>query len=86
MLKTSANHVSCELAGETVILDLASGKYYGLDAVASSVWDYLQAPHGVDELVSHLLETFDVSPDQCRNEVSAHLSEMQRLGLIETAH
>lgn len=82
-LRTSPNHVSCELAGETVIMDLGSGKYYGLDRVATTIWAFLQQPHTLAELTTHLLSKYDVSPNQCEADVSAHIEELTRLGLVE---
>ena len=85
LLRTSTQHVSCELAGETVIMDLQSGKYYGLDPVASVIWTYLEQPRPLDDVVNHLLGKYDVSVEHCKSELAAHLGEMQQLGLIEPA-
>jgi hypothetical protein len=36
------DQVSCDLAGEAVILNLKSGIYYGLNPVAARVWSLIQ--------------------------------------------
>jgi len=33
-----ADHVACDLEDETVILSLESGEYFGLNAVAATIW------------------------------------------------
>ena len=36
----SKNAVSCDLAGESVILDMKSGKYFALDDVGTRIWQF----------------------------------------------
>ena len=38
---------SCDLDGESVVLDMSSGKYYGLNSVGSEVWNLIQQPRTV---------------------------------------
>ena len=47
-----ADHASCELGGEAVLLDLTTGVYYGLDPVGTRVWRLLQQPRSLAELGS----------------------------------
>jgi hypothetical protein len=45
-IKISKEVLSQELAGETVLLDMASEGYFGLDAVGTRVWQLLQSGAG----------------------------------------
>ena len=77
------NHVSCELADEVVILSLATGEYYGLNAVAARIWSVLQEPRLVVEIRDILLtEYLDVTAEECTSEVFALLGEMRDIDLI----
>ena len=40
----SPDQVSSDLAGEIVMLNLASGTYYGLDEVGARIWNLVQQP------------------------------------------
>ena len=46
----SSSQVSCDLAGEAAILNLADGVYYGLDPVGASIWNMIQQPKSVREI------------------------------------
>jgi hypothetical protein len=46
----TSHATSCEVAGETVILDTASGQYFALNPVGTAIWQYLQAPCTVESL------------------------------------
>lgn len=75
--------VSCDLAGEAVVLNLGSGEYFGLDPVGARVWNLIQEPRRVRELRDSLLEEYDVEPDVCGRDLLELLKEMAAEGLIE---
>lgn len=78
-------HVACTLANEAVILGLASGVYFGLNAVGTSVRRHIQEPKTVDEIHQALLEEYDVAPERCERDLVALLQNLESHGLIETA-
>lgn len=75
--------VSCDLAGESVILDLKSGVYYGLDPVGARIWALIQEPRTVDEVRDAILREYEVEPDRCERDLLALLEKLETEGLIE---
>jgi hypothetical protein len=51
---------------EVVIMSIANDRYYGLDPIASRVWELLREPLSLDELCGRLMEEYEVSPEVCR--------------------
>ncbi|RYX82712.1 lasso peptide biosynthesis PqqD family chaperone [bacterium] len=82
-VKASNDQVSCDLAGEAAILDLQNGIYYGLDPVGARIWELIQNPCDPKEIVSQLLDEYDVEAEQCQNDVLTLLNELEQRGLIE---
>jgi hypothetical protein len=76
-------HVFCELDGEAVILHLQNGIYYGLNSVGNTVWNYLQQPRTVGQVLSHLLDSFEVDAARCQAGLQELLASLLRAGLIE---
>jgi hypothetical protein len=74
---------SCDLAGEAAILDLKSGVYYGLDAVAASIWNLIREPKTVGDIRDAVLSEYDVEPDRCEQDLLAWLQQMADAGLVE---
>ena len=74
-----------ELEGESVILDLDSDSYFGLDQIGTKMWqavteaDSIQAAYGV------LLEEYEVEADTLRADLSELLDTPLARGLIEVA-
>jgi PqqD family protein of HPr-rel-A system len=73
---------SCEIAGETVILDAASGQYFALNPVGTAVWKHLQQPCTVSALCHRLQDEYDVTDDRCQTDVSNLLRELAERGLV----
>ena len=75
--------VSCDLAGETAILDLKSGEYYGLNPVGARVWDLIQESKRVTDLLNIILDEYDVAAESCERDLIALLTELHGKGLVE---
>jgi len=55
--------ISRDLEGETVMLNLDTGIYFGLDPVGTVVWKNLQSSGHLREVCDALVAEFDVQPD-----------------------
>ena len=76
--------VSCNLAEEAVILNLKAGIYYGLNPVATRIWNLVQKPKTVHEIRDAIFEEFEVDPDRCERDLLALLRDLAVKGLIKT--
>jgi Coenzyme PQQ synthesis protein D (PqqD) len=75
--------VSSALAGESVILSLRSGTYYGLNEVGSCIWKWVQHPITIINLCNAIMAEFDVDPQTCETEVIRLISELIEVSLVE---
>lgn len=71
-----------ELGGETVLLNLANESYFGLDEVGTRVWQVLAETHSASDVITRLVEEYEVSSDQLRLDVEKLVSEMVDAGLV----
>lgn len=74
--------ISGRLHDELVMMDKEQGKYFSLNPVATRIWELLEGPATAEWLCGRLQEEYDVDAGRCEEEVSDHLREMVRLGLI----
>jgi len=79
----SPGQVSCDLAGETVILAVDAGTYFGLNSVGCRIWSLIQEPACVGDVCRILSAEYEVDPVRCEREVQELLSEMAAQGLID---
>ena len=71
-----------EVAGETVILDLASETYFGLDEVGTRVWQLLGETTELQSVFEQLLLEYEVDSDRLESDVDALLNSLNEAGLI----
>ena len=79
----SGDQVSCDLGGESAILNMANGVYYGLNAVGARVWELIQEPKQVSEVRDVITAEYEVEPSQCEQDIVNLLSQMDEQGLIQ---
>jgi len=65
-----------------LIMDVEQQKYFRLSPAASRIWELLADPIGEDQLVTHLTQEYDVSPEVCRRDVNSFLQLLHDRGLI----
>ena len=83
IIARSDDPVSCDLDGETALMSVENGKYYGLDPIGSRIWGLLEQPRPVAAMCSILLEEFEVETSQCQHDVLAFLAELAEDNLIK---
>jgi hypothetical protein len=74
--------VSCDIADETVILNVTSGIYFGLDNVGASIWAILDTPTSVGDVCSRLTKEYDVDAVECAEAVIRFTRHMAERGLV----
>ena len=79
----SPDVISQEVSGETVLLDLESECYFGLDEVGTRIWQLLKDTSDLQLIYNTLLEEYDVEEQQLQSDLEALLTEISDLGLIK---
>ena len=80
---TIPDHVmSRQVGDETVILDLGSGTYFGLDPVGARIWQLFTDGQPLQAVVTTLLDEFDVDEARLRVDVDTLVNELVTRGLV----
>lgn len=70
------------LDGETILLSTESSKYYGMDGVATRIWDITAQPIKVANIVQILIDEYKVEEIQCINDVLFFLQSLLKEKLL----
>ncbi len=82
----SDNVVAREVSGETVLLDLESGTYFGLNTVGGRVWALVEEePRTLAEVCDILQGEFDVSEEDVQRDVLDLAGKLDENGLLAKA-
>ena len=78
----SADVISQEVSGETVLLDLESENYFGLDEVGTRIWQLIKETNDLNTICNTLLSEYEVPAERLQQDLTTLLTEIEGLGLI----
>lgn len=79
-----AQHVLVrELESESVLLNLNTESYYGLDDVATRMWSLLMSSECIQDCYELLAKEFDVPEEQLRIDLGKLIADLIAYGLVE---
>ena len=82
IIKQVDDIVASEIDGETVMMSIENGQYYGLDFIGSHIWELIKTPIKVSDLIDTLLEKYDVDGDTCQRDVLAFLNDLNQDNIL----
>jgi hypothetical protein len=77
--------LSTELQDEGVLLNLETGEYFGLDAVALDMWKALGAFGSVEAARAALLEQYEVTEETLARDLDDLLAQLLERQLVRLA-
>ena len=81
-ISLSPDVISQEVSGETVLMDLASEHYYGLDEVGTRVWQLIGQTKDLRAIYQTLLQEYEVKEERLLQDLDVLLGQIAGLGLI----
>lgn len=72
-----------ELGGESVLRNLASETYFGLDEAGTRMWALMTTAPSIQAAYEALLAEYSVAPEVLRRDMEALLGELLEHGLVE---
>ena len=82
ILVRKADIFAADMDGSTVMMNMETGMYYNLGEVGSRIWELLEQPIQVADLIEALTGEFDVSFDQCAKDTLPFLQRLLENKLI----
>ena len=73
------------IEGESVLLNLKSESYFGLDQVGTRMWALLMTSDSIQAAYEVLLDEYDVSADELRKDMRDLIEKLIANGLVEVA-
>ena len=71
-----------EIDGEKIMMSLDTGRYYGLNKVASRIWEIVNNSISVEKLIELLLNEYEIDYEECKKEVLKFLDILLKKKLI----
>jgi Coenzyme PQQ synthesis protein D (PqqD) len=72
-----------DLVDDVVILDLATGTYFGLEGVGNDMWRLIAKHGSSDKVLEVLRDEYDVEPDTLERDFQGLVEELAARGLVK---
>ena len=82
-IKRNNEVFASEIDEEVVMMNVDTGRYYGMDTVGSRIWELIAEEIQVKDVIEKLMEEYDVSEEQCKSDVIEFLSELYENKLVQ---
>jgi hypothetical protein len=76
------NVMSSMIENEVVLLNIKRGLYFSLNSVGSYIWQLLDKPTSVTDIIAQVRSTYDAPEEEVEADVLALLRDFEQEGLI----
>jgi hypothetical protein len=84
-LHVNESVVSADLDNETVLLNIETGLYFGLNELGSTIWSMLEAGEQQDAILERLMEIYDVERDCLQRDMQDFFDLLETRGLASAS-
>lgn len=77
--------VCTDMDGDTVMMSIERGEYFGIGGVGPKVWALLAQPASIAQLTEAICDEYEVDPSTCEVDLQMFLDELLKRGLVSTA-
>lgn len=81
LVQCEGNIVS-DMDGEKVMLSIEQGKYFNLGQVGGDIWELIQTPRSVHDIIESLRTLYEIDVEICEQDVIPFLQNLLQEGLI----
>jgi len=67
---------------EKVMMSIQYGEYFGLGKTGSFIWDHIENPIMVSDLLELIIQKYDIEKEKCLNEIIPFLNDLLEKELI----
>lgn len=71
-----------KIRDEVVMMDIDSGFYFGINGVGSVIWQHLSTAISLEDLVSNLMEEFNVDKQTCESDTMEFINNLLEKKII----
>lgn len=71
--------------GDLVMMSISQGTYYGINPVGARIWALLEQPASVAVLCDTIVREFEVTAEQCQQDVLQFVEQMLKAGVVSLA-
>jgi hypothetical protein len=85
ILSRSEDYLSNEIDGEIVMMNIETGMYVSMNATGKSVWDILENPASISDILTALTKEYEIDAETCQKDVTPFIEQMIEKKILQVA-
>jgi Coenzyme PQQ synthesis protein D (PqqD) len=77
--------IAAEADRDLVMVSIANGLYYGVSDVARVIWETIERPKKISDLIDDLAGTYNIDRITCEQETLSFLEDLRAEGLLKVS-
>jgi hypothetical protein len=83
IIQRAPDVIAAEADQDLIMVSVASGFYYGVSDVAREIWDAIESPRRVSDLVDDLTANYQIDSSSCEEQTLTFLEALLDEGLLQ---
>jgi hypothetical protein len=83
IVQRNVDVIAAEADQDLVMVSVANGSYYAVSDVARAIWEAIEHPKKVSDLIDNLASGYNVDQSKCEQEALSFLADLQKEGLLQ---
>jgi hypothetical protein len=75
--------IAAEADQDLIMVSIANGSYYGLSEVAREIWEAIERPKRISDLVDDLTSSYNIDSSSCEDQTLSFLEALLDEGLLQ---
>jgi len=75
--------ISTQFGEELMMMDLRNGDYVNVSKTGAIIWEMLEEPKGLKDIVHEIQQRFEVNREDCENDVKEYITSLLEKGYIK---
>ena len=75
--------IAAQAGEDLVMVSIENGQYYGVSQVAKEIWQTIQQPTTVSDIIGDLIANYNVDRRLCERDTLAFLEQLLAEGLLQ---
>jgi hypothetical protein len=74
--------IVAEADNDLIMVSIATGSYYGISDVARDIWEAIECPKRISDLVDGLTASYQIDSSSCKEQTLSFLETLRNEGLL----
>ena len=82
VIARGTDFVATRVGNQTMMMSISAGKYFAVAETGQRIWELLNEPRSLGEIVDLLVSEYDVTRSTCLAQVTAFAQDLHANGLV----